>query len=134
MEIDVAILCFSSIFNYLHTERILSAAPFAPLHSLNPFEIANAPSQYALSLNTLSTAWLIASGNVFSSSAGELISRYLRGCPDFERQVFLMRYYFGMSASGIAKRMKCGESKVKMTLLRTREKLAAYLTKEGIML
>ena len=66
--------------------------------------------------------------------AGGLISRYLRECPDFERQVFLMRYYFGMSPSAIAKRMKCGDSKVKMTLLRTREKLAAYLTKEGIML
>ena len=66
--------------------------------------------------------------------AGELISRYLRKCPDFERQVFLMRYYFGMTPSGIAKRMKCSDSKVKMTLFRTREKLAAYLTKEGIIL
>ena len=66
--------------------------------------------------------------------AGELISRYLRKCPDFERQVFLMRYYFGMTPSGIAKRIKCSDSKVKMTLLRTREKLAEYLTKEGIIL
>ena len=66
--------------------------------------------------------------------AGGLISRYLRECPDFERQVFLMRYYFGMSPSAIAKQMKCGDSKIKMTLLRTREKLAAYFTKEGITL
>ena len=46
----------------------------------------------------------------------------------------MMRYYFGMSPSVIARKMKYGDSKVKMTLLRTREKLAAYLTKEGIIL
>ena len=66
--------------------------------------------------------------------AGELISRYLRTLPEKEREMFLMRYYFGMSPSAIAKQMHCGDSKVKMTLMRTREKLATYLTKEGIML
>ena len=66
--------------------------------------------------------------------AGELISRYLRTLPEGERQIFLMRYYFGMTPSAIAKQMKCGDSKVKMSLMRTREKLAAYLTKEGIIL
>ena len=66
--------------------------------------------------------------------AGELISRFLRGLPEKEREIFLMRYYFGMSPSAIARKMKYGDSRVKMTLLRTREKLAAYLTKEGIIL
>lgn len=66
--------------------------------------------------------------------AGELISRFLRGLPEKEREMFLMRYYFGMSPSAIARKLKYGDSKVKMTLLRTREKLAAYLTKEGIIL
>ena len=69
-----------------------------------------------------------------SRRAGELISKFLRGLGESERQMFIMRYWFDMTPSQIAKQMRCGESKAKMTLLRTRKKLAQYLKKEGIML
>ncbi|MBR4034782.1 MAG: sigma-70 family RNA polymerase sigma factor [Clostridia bacterium] len=69
-----------------------------------------------------------------SRRAGELISVFLRGLKPSERQMFLMRYWFDMSPSQIARQLSCGESKVKMTLMRTRTRLAEYLRKEGIML
>ncbi|MBQ4141509.1 MAG: sigma-70 family RNA polymerase sigma factor [Clostridia bacterium] len=69
-----------------------------------------------------------------SRRAGELISKFLRTLGDFERRAFLMRYWFDMSPSEIAKQFSCGESKIKMTLMRTRAKLADYLRKEGIIL
>lgn len=64
-----------------------------------------------------------------SRRAGELISKFLRGLGERERHIFLMRYWFDMSPSQIAKQMYYGESRVKMTLLRTRRKLADYLRK-----
>lgn len=69
-----------------------------------------------------------------SRRAGKLISRFLRTLADRERRMFLMRYWFDMSPTEIARQFSCGESRVKMTLLRTRRKLADYLKKEGIMI
>ena len=67
-----------------------------------------------------------------SKRAGELISAFLRVLPEEERIVFMMRYFFNMSPSDIALRQSCGESRIKMKLLRTRKRLAEYLKKEGI--
>jgi len=67
-----------------------------------------------------------------SKRAGELISEFLRKLGEEERTVFLMRYFFDMSPSDIALRQGCGESRIKMKLLRTRKKLAEHLKKEGI--
>ena len=41
-------------------------------------------------------------------------------------------YYFGYNISEIADKYSLSESKVKMTLLRTRNKLKDYLEKEGV--
>ena len=68
-----------------------------------------------------------------SRRAGELISKFLRTLGEGDRQIFLMRYFFDMSPSDIAKQMHSGESRIKMKLFRTRKKLAQYLKKEGIM-
>ena len=67
-----------------------------------------------------------------SRRTGELISAFLRGLNGDDRTVFLMRYFFDMGPRDIAAKMNCGESRIKMKLLRTREKLAEYLRKEGI--
>lgn len=64
--------------------------------------------------------------------AGELISEFLRTVGEEDRTVFLMRYFFDMSPRDIAAKMNCGESRIKMKLLRTRERLADHLKKEGI--
>ena len=68
-----------------------------------------------------------------SRRAGELISKFLRSLGEGDRRIFIMRYFFDMSPSDIAKQMHSGESRIKMKLFRTRKKLAEYLKKEGIM-
>ena len=62
-----------------------------------------------------------------------LISDFLRTLPETERTLFLRRYWYYDSIQQISKRYGFGKSKVSVTLLRTRKKLAAYLKKEGYM-
>lgn len=61
-----------------------------------------------------------------------LISRFLRGQKEEVRNVFIRRYYFFDSIGEIAERYSFTESKVKNMLFHTRNKLKAYLIKEGI--
>lgn len=61
-----------------------------------------------------------------------LISQFLRTLPVRDRQIFLRRYWYCDSISQIAAHCGSGESKIKMNLLRTREKLRQYLRKEGV--
>lgn len=60
------------------------------------------------------------------------ISAFLRPLPRRERQVFLRRYWYLDSIPDIAHRFGFTESKIKMMLLRTRQKLRQHLEKEGI--
>ena len=60
------------------------------------------------------------------------ISTFLRPLPRRERQVFLRRYWYLDSITDIARCFGFTESKVKMMLLRTRQKLRQHLEKEGI--
>lgn len=62
---------------------------------------------------------------------GEAVSRFLRTLPDEKQVIFVRRYFYLDSISEISKRLSYGESKVKMTLLRTRNELREYLKKEG---
>lgn len=59
------------------------------------------------------------------------ISQFLRGRKADERNIFIRRYWFGDSVDDIAKRFGLGQSKVKMTLKRTRDRLRDALRKEG---
>lgn len=63
---------------------------------------------------------------------GQQISQFLRALPLRDRQIFLRRYWYCDSISQIATLFSCGESKIKMNLLRTRRKLQDFLRKEGI--
>ena len=49
-----------------------------------------------------------------------------------ERKIFILRYWADCSIAQIAEQTGYGESKIKMTLLRTRNKLREELGKEGI--
>lgn len=60
-----------------------------------------------------------------------IITEFLRGCSEAERNVFIRRYWFFDSVNDIAHRFGFGKSKIKMMLKRTRDKLAACLKKEG---
>ena len=49
-----------------------------------------------------------------------------------QRQMFVCRYWYFDPIEEIAARFNCSDSKVKMSLMRTREKLKAHLIKEGV--
>lgn len=57
---------------------------------------------------------------------------FLAELPKESRMIFLRRYWFADSITQIAERYDISESKVKMQLLRTRNKLRSYLEKEEI--
>ena len=62
----------------------------------------------------------------------EVVSRFLAALPEVECNVFLRRYFYFDPINDICKRYGFGQSKVKMMLKRTREKLLKKLTEEGI--
>ncbi len=63
----------------------------------------------------------------------KIISAFLRELPETECNVFLRRYWYFDSIKQICERFGFGQSKVKMMLLRTRQKLLTRLEKEGIL-
>jgi len=62
---------------------------------------------------------------------GDAISRYLNTLSEEKQMIFIRRYWYLDSVDAISKRLRIGQSKVKMTLLRCRNELREYLVKEG---
>jgi len=62
---------------------------------------------------------------------GHSIDTFLSGQSRDTRSIFLRRYWYGDSVKTIAADYNMKESAVSVRLLRTREKLAKHLTKEG---
>lgn len=62
------------------------------------------------------------------------IDRFLTSLPTQERVIFVRRYFYLCPIRTIAADMALGESKVKMTLFRTRKKLRSHLEKNGVSL
>ena len=62
----------------------------------------------------------------------DILNRFLEGQTETARKVFLRRYWFGDSVKEIAQMYGLGESRVKMTLLRSRDALREYLEAEGV--
>ncbi len=60
------------------------------------------------------------------------IDRFLRTLPARECNMFLRRYWYADSVADIAARYATKENTVKSVLYRTRERLRAFLQKEGI--
>ena len=67
-----------------------------------------------------------------AAETGRLISEFLRTLPEGPRNIFLRRYWYCDATADIAARYGLTESKVRVTLHRTRGKLAAYLQKKGV--
>ena len=61
----------------------------------------------------------------------QTISAFLRGEKEEARNIFLRRYFFCDSVKDISELLEISESKVKSSLMRTRNKLREYLLKEG---
>ena len=64
----------------------------------------------------------------------DLLGRFLRAQKTETAVIFLQRYWYMRSISEIAEDLKKNENTVKTILVRTREKLRAYLRKEGYLL
>ena len=62
------------------------------------------------------------------------LNEFLIALTETERNVFLRRYWYFDSITDICKRYGFGQSKVKMMLARTREKLAKFLNEEGLII
>ena len=71
---------------------------------------------------------------VDAAQTAAVLSAFLRSLPPAECDLFLRRYWYFDSVAQMAKRFGYSESKVKMTLSRTRDKLRVCLEKEGICL
>ena len=62
------------------------------------------------------------------------LSAFLSKLSDDERRVFICRYFYGDGVAALAKNFCFSQSKVKMMLKRTRDKLRSALEKEEIYL
>ena len=67
-----------------------------------------------------------------SRELGRILDAFLRTLSDENQMVFLRRYWFVDTIAEIAVRYGISESAVQMRLIRTKNKLAEYLAKEGI--
>ncbi|MDE7229017.1 MAG: sigma-70 family RNA polymerase sigma factor [Oscillospiraceae bacterium] len=64
----------------------------------------------------------------------EEINKFLRNCGEFDRRVFVLRYWYCESVSTIAAELGMAENKISVSLYRTRKKLKEHLTKGGYIL
>lgn len=63
----------------------------------------------------------------------DTLNRFLASLPAEKRKIFMRRYWYLRPISEIATDFAISESKVKMSLLRSRNELKLFLEKEGIM-
>ena len=71
-------------------------------------------------------------GSELSLEMRDILNRFLEGQTPTARKIFVRRYWFGDSVKEIAQMYDLGESRVKMTLLRSRNSLRDLLETEGV--
>ncbi len=69
-----------------------------------------------------------------ASELARMLDSFLGGLTPDERRIFVCRYWHFDSINEIAERLGFSPSKVKMSLKRTRDSLAIYLKREGVIL
>ena len=60
-----------------------------------------------------------------------IFNEFLHGLSERDRDIFIRRYWYMDSIKKIADRHRCGESKIKSILARSRKKLYALLKEAG---
>lgn len=77
--------------------------------------------------------YCVSSGSDLSDTVAliDVLDRFLAALPAQQRKIFLRRYWYVSSVREIADEYGMSESKVKMSLLRSRKQLRAVLEKEG---
>ena len=73
-------------------------------------------------------------GSFDAKETAAVITRFLDGLPELQRQLFLRRYWFGDSVDAMARRFALREGTVKSNLFRLRERLRRVLEEEGVAL
>lgn len=71
-------------------------------------------------------------GHMDAVELSEIINRFLSALETEKRRIFIRRYWYMDSIKEIAMKHNMSESKVKMSLLRSRKQLRAWLEKEGV--
>lgn len=104
--------------------------------SLKKLESANAKKRSSDAVISLSEIESLVPDNSFATDmtdeeVGKLISVFLRGEKELNRNVFLRKYWFFDSVSQIAEMYSMSENNVKSMLFRTRNRLREFLKKEG---
>lgn len=109
--------------------------------ALNKYESRNAKKrgngQVPLVLDELSQCIADTSDvqkNIEDADLTEALNRFLAELSADARKIFMRRYWYMSTVKEIAGDYGLSESKVKMTLLRTRNKLNKFLKEEGISL
>ncbi len=76
--------------------------------------------------------------DIFSETARrintEIIHNVISSMPEFEREIFIRRYYYCERVKSIADNLNCSEKKVENILYRYKNKLKLKLTEGGIIL
>jgi len=91
-------------------------------------------SQYPLALEELGEAVAGSGGDPADGIAlRDALERFLRSLPGEERVIFLRRYWYFFSIREIADSLGASQSKIKMCLLRTRQKLKDFLEQEDLL-
>ena len=91
-------------------------------------------SEYAVSLDELGDSFtngVTPEQELDAKLLDEAINRFVSALPAMAQKAFVGRYYFFDSLKEIASYCGMTESKVKILLFRTRQKLKLYLKKEG---
>lgn len=89
--------------------------------------------EYALALAELENCIGTSDDPVDAIALKDAMNAFLRSLPTQTRQIFALRYWHFYSVADIAKHLGITQSKVKMQLLRSREKLRAHLLREGFL-
>ena len=67
-----------------------------------------------------------------SKQIGDIINAFLGGLPKRDRDIFVLRYWYGDTVPAISKSMGVSESLIRSLIPRLKKKLAEELAKEGI--
>ena len=89
--------------------------------------------QYATALHELEECIPDGGGDDICDAVAlrDSLNRFVSSLTDDQRRVFIKRYWHMHSVNDIARELRMSESKVKTSLMRTRNKLKQHLTKEG---
>ncbi len=69
---------------------------------------------------------------IMDQQLNQTINQFMHALPERECNLFLARYWYGMSLSEIAQRFGMKENNIKASLFRSRGKLKSHLIQEGI--